>query len=272
MVRWTRSGEWMTCLGAGLAYSYWDDQCGLDFDLEARARAAVRDGRTYQQQVLRLEWMGRTLLENQKQVRRENLPDPNSPWYTLGMMQRRHLAAQKRPVPVQVEECNANGPRNKIRELCSLAKGGGGRNGPAGTVKRDENGTLVVPAASCSNHSKSDKQVMFMTCFSGGQQLYVQDAGDLDYSIDVHETKKATYLLTLRVATAHRNDDTLTVTAGQDETSASTIQLPYSKGLWQETEPVRVELAGPVAKLHFARPNKDAKGFAFHSFKLQPVE
>ena len=82
------------------------------------------------------------------------------------------------------------------------------------------------------------------------------------------------YTLTCRVCTVHRQEEPILLTIGpaskDDPSTVHTIKLPYTMGLWEETEPVIVELGGSASTLRFARP-KQMFGFAFKDIRLVPV-
>ena len=74
--------------------SWWGDQGGPDFLLETKARNACGSESVFLQKVLRLQWIASFWNEQENMVKRYGMPSPKSPWYSLGMMQRRHLATQ----------------------------------------------------------------------------------------------------------------------------------------------------------------------------------
>ena len=95
MTRWTTNG-WDVCLGGGMWKSWWNDQGGLDFVLETKARAACASELIFLQKVYRLQWLAQYYyLEKTEAVRRNGQYDPNNPWYTLSMIQRQLLVNNK---------------------------------------------------------------------------------------------------------------------------------------------------------------------------------
>jgi hypothetical protein len=273
MMRWTRSG-WDTCLGAGIDVSWWEDRGGRDFWYEAHARNACGGSDTsaaaaYAQQVLRLEWMGLWKRENASHVRRQSRPDPNSVWYSLALLQRRRLASlatHQLSHPIASEQGSID---NKIAALL--------RKQPVSECEAmfvdHETGAIVIPAARYTASSK----VTVLSSFSGGQQLLVKEDGNIQYDVPMAllPTNAAHYHLTCRVATAHRSEQplSLTVTAGESSVTSATIPLPYTMGLWGETEPVQVAMDGTAGmiQLRLSRPHQQF-GFALKEVRLTPVK
>jgi hypothetical protein len=269
MMRWTRSG-WDTCLGAGIDVSWWEDRGGRDFWYEAHARNACgSDTAAYAQQVLRLEWMGFWKRENASHVRRQGRPDPNSVWYSLALLQRRRLASlatHQLSYPMASEEGRID---NKIGALL--------RQQPVSECEamfvEHETGAIVIPAARFTASSK----VTVLPSFSGGQQLLVKEDGNIQYDIPttlLPANVVGHYRLTCRVATAHRSEQplSLTVTAGESSVT-STLPLPYTMGLWGETEAVQVviDAAAGMTQLRLSRPHQQF-GFALKEIRLMPVK
>jgi hypothetical protein len=269
-MRWTRSG-WETCLGAGIDASWWEDRGGRDFWYEAHARNACggSNATIYAQQVLRLEWLGLWQRENASHVRRQSRPDPNSVWYSLALLQRRRLASlatHQLSHPMASEEGSVN---NKIGALL--------RQQPVSECEAvfvdPETGAIVIPAARYTASSK----VTVLASFSGGQQLSVKEDGTVQYDIPstlLPANVVTHYHLSCRVATAHRSEQplSLTVTAGESSVT-STLPMPYTMGLWGETEPMPVAMDGSAGmiQLRLSRPHQQF-GFALKEIRLTPVK
>jgi hypothetical protein len=274
MSRWTESG-WVTNLGAGFQWSWWEDQGGSDFLLETQARTACRTEEAYMKKVLRLEWLGFLQKENAKSVRRDGLPSPDCLWWTLSMMQRKRLAhgsdCKHQKISPRGAACGSN---NLVRNLSDRT--GSCKSNP-GAISRDtSSGAIFIPADACSSPDKGNKKVSFMKSFSGGQQLFLKEDAVVEYTLPaklVAETRK--YKLICCVCTAHRKEQPVQLTVNHnDKQTSSTIKLPYTMGFWEDTEPVAVELGGRCAKiikLSLARP-KQKFGFSLREIKLVPLD
>jgi hypothetical protein len=269
MARWTVDHGWSICLGAGFETSWWDDQCGNDFLLETQAREACGDSETvYARKVLRLQWLARFWNEKPDEVRRYGNVDPDNPWYSLEMIQRRRLAASRPTESKTPRPARSSGMRNKIayfRERQSMIPSGS-------SIECDASGTIVIPAASCTNPTTTTDKVMFLPCFIGGQQLYIMADAEVEYQVPaelLRGTEAQNYNLTCRVSTAHRLEQPLSLTVGPN---VYEITLPYTMALWGSSEPVTICLDGSVADqtMKFSR-NLQQFGFSMRDITLTPI-
>lgn len=239
----------------------------MDFLLETQARNACGSETAFAQKVLRLQWIASFWNEKESEVKRAGNPDPNSPWYSLGMMQRRRLAPQatnKLMFPP-----TEGSVRNKIAAM--LEKQEAKTLILSEAVTHDTNsGAIVIPAASCCDPAKPTNKVLFLPSFMGGQQLFLKEDAEIEYCVpqSVLKGNVSKYRLTCRVATAHRKEEPILLTVGPS--TVYTITMPYNMGLWEDTEPVIVELDSSTAKLRFARPNQ-LFGFSIKDIRLEPV-
>jgi hypothetical protein len=276
MTRWTSSG-WDVCLGGGMWKSWWNDQGGLDFVLETQARAACPDELTFLQKVYRLQWFAQYHCnETTDVVRRNGQYDPKNPWYTLSMIQRQNIVKNSKSTKKLMFPPILDG-KNQLERM-SIHKTIDARKD---IWYDDNNGVIVIPAASCL----VNKKTMTLPSFSGGQQLFVPDDAEVVYQMDwnalaqwhpayvVHQqTATLVYSMTCRVATAHRSEQSITLTV--NDTCSYTIEMPYTMGLWGVTAPIQIALDktdGPTVTLKFRRPLQKF-GFAFQDFQLSPVE
>lgn len=249
--------------------------------LETQARNACASDAVYGQKVLRLQWIASVWQENESTVRRHCQPDPKSPWYTLAMYQRRRLAPLatnelEHPHPVNIGDGDGTGVQhNKIGALLQQ------QSSPSSTVceavcRSDETGVILIPAAAWSSPTSTGNKVQFMASFLGGQQLFVKEDCVLEYILPKHflPTGSARYLFTCRIATAHRSEKPISLTIGGDCGVSYEVALPYTMGMWGETEPVVVELDGSkqnsVVPLRLARSHQPF-GFALKDLRLVPV-
>lgn len=266
MTRWTPDG-WVTCLGGGMGMSWWGDQVGPDFLLETQARNACGSEAAFAQNVLRLQWVAAFWNEGENAIRREGQPDPNSPWYTLGLMQRRRWAP--RATNALTFPRTEGGAPNKILALIAQSEAAPSAS-RAAIARDDRTGTIVVPATDCSDPAKATNKVLFLPSFLGGQQLFVKEDAEIEYILPQSFLKgdSVKYSLTCRVATAHRSEQPIHLTAGG---AVYSITLPYTMGVWGDTEPVVVELEGSAdCNLRFARPQQ-LFGFSIKDFRLVPL-
>lgn len=90
----------------------------------------------------------------------------------------------------------------------------------------------------------------------------------VEYSINV--PRAGDYALTARVVTM--NYDQMMRVAANDDTSGIRIGLPFTLGMWKETEPVTVNLKAGENKLSFWRVEGPQYGIAVKSFTLKPTK
>jgi hypothetical protein len=252
--------------------SWWEDQGGLDFLLETQARNACGSETVFLQKVLRLQWIASFWSEKGDVVRRGGMPDPNSPWYSLGMMQRRRLAAQATNElmfpPSGWSKCNRIAKMLEQQEVTPTLS--------EPVSQDDDTGAIVIPASACSDPAKQTDKVLFLPSFVGGQQLFVMKDAEIEYCVPPNclTSCSAQYKLTCRVSTAHRKEEPILLTVGtasmEDPDTVHMIKLPYTMGLWEDTEALIVELGVSNSILRFARQNQPF-GFSIKEIRLIPV-
>lgn len=235
MARWTKDG-WMTCLGAGFPYSWWENTKGNDFYLETQARAAVPSDRTYMEQVLRLEWFALFKKENYALVA-DGVPDPSAPYFSLSMLNRKLLCENNQKRKREID-------REVVSKL-SLIR--------AADVLKEEirltgESQYIIPAVECSSPEKPTKDVLFLKSFLGGQQLYIQGTAVITYTLGAFliPQKPTPYKLSCLVSTVHRGEKPLkvVVSSGKSSQVEYDLEMPYTKGMWTETEPILIDLGG----------------------------
>ena len=133
----------------------------------------------------------------------------------------------------------------------------------------DEDGVIMIPVAASSKPTKSTGKIKFMESWGGGTQIHYQRLGNrpdlLKYYVEAPAAGK--YELTARVATVSVNQQAI---LRLNRRTLVDIPLPYTKGMWMDTEPVRIALKQGRNTLMFTArvPNK---GVTIKHFKLTPV-
>ena len=89
----------------------------------------------------------------------------------------------------------------------------------------------------------------------------------VEYSINV--PRAGQYALTARVVTM--NYDQMMTAAVGDDAVGTRIGLPFTLGMWKETEPVMINLKQGENKLKFWRTEGPQYGIAVKSFTLKPA-
>lgn len=217
------------------------------------------------QKVLRLQWIAAYHNENGNVVRMDGLPDPNNSWYSLGMMQRRRLAAMAANMHMFPDTRGST--RNKISVMLEQQEA---RSIPCDVLTHDhKTGRIVIPATANVNPTQSTNKVVFLPSFLGGKQLFLKEDAEIEYSLphDFLTNEAAQFKLTCRVSTVHRKEQPILLTIGP---TVYTVTLPYTMGLWADSKPVVVELEYATSKLRFTRPNQ-MFGFSIKDITLLPV-
>jgi len=198
----------VTVLGAGFPYASWEGRGGLDFELETKARYALKNNEAdYLRKVLRLQWIGLLNKEDNSTVKSECLPSPSSLWCALELMQRKTLVTKASTLPTVALPRNPAGNRTlMVRDMPNL--------GVQPSAFRDGD-TIIIPAASPSKPTNETKTVNFLKSFLGGRQLLLVNDASVEYTLDVNLFATAgppqQYQLSCRVCTVHRQEEPLLV-------------------------------------------------------------
>lgn len=258
--------------------SWWDDQCGSDFMIETRARSACASETEFANAVLHLQWLASFWKEDTSNVRRNGKIDPNNLWTSLGMMQRRRLSAQTTHKLMYPATDTSVG--NKLAcyreqllryhlDTSVLENETASRK----NRKAGDDDAIIIPADSCCDPAATTNTVVYMPCFTGGLQLFVKEDASIEFKLpswvfDFQTSGTNQYYLSCRVATAHRQEQPISLAIGS---TVYEIKLPYTMALWGDTDPVLVtcdEYAGNT--LRFTRP-KQQFGFAILHIRLIPI-
>jgi len=272
-VRWTTKG-WETVLGCGIHKSWWERRHGNVFLWETQACNVLGSESEYARQILRLQWVARLYGEgNGKQVTSKGTVHPKFPWHSLVVMKLKRIAATSTSDSFK-PLYDRSGPETRIEKLVQE---------PVASeviAKDDQSGTIVVPATCCSKPAKQNRQVHFMKSFLGGRQLFLEKDFELEYTVDANllssETSPSKYKFSFHVCNVHRNEQLLLLTMkkdGDENGSTYEIPVPYTVGMWEETDPVEVELfPDPAGKAVFALKRQTmSHGISIKRITLVPV-
>lgn len=267
MSRWTMKQQWMTCLGAGFEYSWWNDRGspyrgGNDFYLETCARMACPSDLVYLSKVQRIEWMAFVAGESDKSIRTQSpVPATAAPWYALSMMQRRIVSAKG---PVQ--ETQLKSPRKLLQTKLETVVAQPDTDGP---MEWTSVGKLVIPAAAFSQKNQLDVAKSYL----GGRQAFLHGDGSVEYQIPSQillSVNSSSLSLQIRICTVHRQEEPLklTATSVNGESTLTDIVVPYTMGEWGMTEPI--QLPSKLKSIKINR-NKQPFGISYKDLILTPV-
>jgi len=261
LAHWTPEG-WVVCLGGGWGAGWTKTPYKKDLDFLATTQARAT-GRTYLQ-VKRAHWIGDATGEKRSYGL---FPDNIEFWNGVALYTQRSIiedAKSKTLAAVGVDIAEANETREKI-DIAKVTITDTDR-----AIRVDSTGVITIPAAAISEPTKSTGRIIFMNSNLGGRQLHYSRNGkpqDFEYSFDA--PRAGTYALTARVVTPSWKQHLQVSVNGTG--NPVEIALPFTVGMWGETEPLKVVLVKGRNVLSFAR-NEPVKGVTIRNFTLTPIE
>jgi len=260
MNHWTPDG-WVVCFGGWWSINRCGPWTGLDFLLDSQAREHPKE----YMKVLRAQWIGDALGEADVSI--QHYGKGGGFWDGLAFYKKRAI----------VEDAKV-----EALELVGGMKLGESDD-PIGDEKGDdieipeedrrivigEDGVITIPVAACSKPTNNTDKITFMESSGGGTQVHYQRLGNrpelLQYTVELPAAGK--YDLTIRVATVSTRQQ---VILRLNRRTLIDVPLPYTKGMWEETEPVSIELreGRNTLQLTSRAPNR---GVSIKQFQLKPV-
>lgn len=267
LARWTPSG-WMTNFGMRWEYNWWEGLNGTNFYLDSQARAT---GKNYMK-VLRAEWIADALGQEKADGM---VSGSGGTWNVVAYLQRKAIVSSGGVR--QLSNRGESGEEIKVNKLEKFRKEQ--ISAADKKIATGADGTIIIPAAACSKPRFSGRGTIFMKSFPGGMQMHhartMEEKGKnktadydpvFEYSFNVAKAGK--YALTGRVVTVNKGQQLL-VTPNYNA-SPIKIDVPYTVGMWGQTEPVLIKLVKGNNKLHFTR-SRPYYGLSIKEFILTPV-
>jgi len=269
MNRWTPDG-WVNNFGAWWSHNHCGPQGGLDFYLDSQAREHETD----YMQVLRSQWIGDAL--GQEDVSLRHYGQGGGFWDGLAFYIKRSIVeaasleqatADAELAALTAEEARLLGESDKVlgnEEIKEIEIPEEDKQ-----ILVGRSGTITVPAVACTSPKNNTDKVVFLNSWNGGMQLHYQRLGNrpeiLRYTVEAPAAGK--YAMTLKVCTVSQKYQ---VIARLNRRTVVNTMLPYTKGIWQSTEPEIVELrqGRNTIQLTFRAPNR---GVSIKEFQLKPV-
>lgn len=260
LVHWTPDG-WVVCLGAGWGIGWTKTRYEKDLDFLANTQA--RDLGEPFLRVKRAQWIGDVMGE--KRVFGFLSGDPGL-WYGMSLRLQRAMIQEAKAVALaavgeDIGEANESKEKDVIKAVTLTDEDR--------QIAVDRNGVITIPAAACSNPTQSTGKIIFMESNLGGKQLHYSRNGkpeDFEYTFEAPAAGR--YALAARVVTPSWKQR-LQVSVNGAETPAE-IELPFTVGMWDRTQPVEVILAKGRNVLRFFREG-DIKGVTIRDFTLTPL-
>lgn len=261
--RWTPDG-WVVNLGAAFKWSWWDKEeaprSGADFLLETQAREAA----THYQKVLRAQWISDVFGETDFNDRSAVV---GGFWSNVAQYQARAIAAA-----IDAKDLGTVGEdiaeSNESKEAVTITE--------TPITKADQKillgkeGGITIPAVALTVSDQIGKAFLPMAGASGGTQLHcnrdMKAEQHFEYIFDAPKAGK--YKLIAKVVTVQSDQKFTLTTNGSPEPLE--IALPYTIGMWEQTQPVEVTLAQGRNTLRFTRP-APSRGVTIKEFTLTPA-
>mgnify|MGYP000256471030 CR=1 FL=1 len=261
LTHWTPDG-WVVCLGGGWGAGWTKTRYNRDLDFLANTQARMA-GETFMQ-VKRAQWIGDLLGEPRAFGFLSGSPKF---WYGVSLYTQKQIildAKAKTLAAVGEDIGEANETKEKV-EITKVSLSEAERK-----ITIDEKGVITIPAVATSQPTQSTGKIIFMKSHLGGKQLHYSRTGkhqDFEYKFDA--PMAGTYALTARVATPSWKQNLL-VTTNNAKQAVTTMALPHTVGLWEQSAPVVIELVKGKNSLRFSRQG-DVKGLSIKEFTLSPI-
>ncbi len=238
---------WVVCLGGGWGAGWVHGRkSDLDFLAITQARAA---GEPYMQ-VKRAQWIGDVMGEPRAFGLRSDTP---AFWNSVALYTQRGIIENAKAKP-SAENVDVVKEKRTKEEKIVVAS----------------NGVITIPAAATSKPTKSTGKIIFMASNLGGKQLHYSRSGRnqvFEYTFEAPAAGK--YSLTARVVTPSWKQHLFLSVNGSKRID---IALPFTVGMWGETEPVEVNLVKGRNVFRFSREHDLLKGVTIKDFTLSPVK
>jgi len=276
MSHWTPDG-WVTVFGAHWTHNHFRGQCGLDFELESRARKVPEQ----YAQVHRANWLGDAF--DEPIVARMQFGVGGGFWKSLAHYKK--LAIVEDAELKELASVGAEFAESNVAAV-STASNWTEEDGSSEedvnkfpqveltkadtTVTTDENGVITIPVAACSKPESTDK-IRFMRSYDDSfVQMHYNLAGNRpelrSYTVELPEAGKYNFTATVVTVTVDRS-----FILRANRRNLHKIEIPFTLGEWMETKPVAMDLKEGRNRLQITleAPNK---GISIKEFKLTPVE
>ncbi|MGE4614054.1 MAG: hypothetical protein AAEJ46_06940, partial [Planctomycetota bacterium] len=257
LAHWTPDG-WVVCLGGGWGAGWTKTRYQKDRDFLANTQAREVDEAF--PQVKRAQWVGHVVGE--KQVFGFLSGDPDF-WHGVALYKQRQIIEEAKVVALAAVGTDI-GEANESKVPETVKKATVTEEDSKITISR--NGVITIPAVACSHPTNSTAKIAFMDSNLGGKQLHygrLRGAEGFEYTFDAPTAGQ--YSLSARVVTPSWKQHLLVTANGAEE--PIDIALPFTVGMWEETEPVEITLAKGKNILRFT--HEGGKGTTIKDFTLK---
>jgi len=143
------------------------------------------------------------------------------------------------------------------------------QNASSESIIIEPEGRMTIPAG-ISLTPKSGNVIYTKSFYNAnsGKQAHLRDDGSLEFQIRLKRDQ--TYRLIARVVTVHANPTPLKLCINSVYSKTEyEIDIPYSKGYWDETRHIEVNLPAGMNRLRFYR--EEGLGLTIKEFILEPI-
>jgi hypothetical protein len=243
----------------GSDYGTCDDRDYSDFRFETNIRKKKGDEQ-YTRRVAMLDFMG---IMNEEALPTDSRPEPDSPWRTLALVQRKRLGDMDKTPEPEIGECEV---LSKVTELQQREVS------DKEAISMEDDGTIVVPASA----RDKDNKVAWAKSLDGGKQFSAREYWWCEYKIPAEMLpERKAYTITMQISSVHEDERTpfqwivKSVHHKEKPMTEYKVEFPYTMGLWGETEPVKIELGGGEEIMKVMRQN--CLPITVKGFKLTPA-
>ena len=260
---WTPNG-WVICLGAWWSAAYCGPQDGLDFLLDSQAREFEDE----YQLVRRAQWIGDAFGEEDVNIARGQFGKGGGFWDSLGFVKKQIIVKK---AEVKALELAGGMKLGESDELLGDEQGADIEIPDADKeIKIAGDGIITIPAVACYSPRKSSDRILFLKSWDKGYQLHYSRLGQRPelFKYNLEAPADGEYELTSVVATVSPALDVL-VRINRDEPAS--FAIPYTKGLWETSKPLKVKLTQGrnVISITARTPNR---GVSIKNWQLKPVK
>jgi hypothetical protein len=269
MNHWTPDG-WVVNFGGWWSINWAGPWGGLDFLLESQAREFPDEFI----KVIRAQWIGDVLDESDVSIRQYG--KGGGLWKALAFHKKQVVVADAKAEALGEELAELSGEEARLLGESDEILGDKSQQAGVQIPEDDraivihENGSITIPAAACLRPTDNTDKITFMQSSRGGWQVHYQRLGKrpelLKYTVEAPKAGK--YSLTANVATVARKQSCI---LRLNRRTLIDINLPFSLGMWEDTEPVTIDLREGRNTLMFTcrAPNR---GVSIKEFALTPVK
>ena len=262
MSHWTPDG-WVVCFGGWWSVAWCGPQGGLDFLLDSQARELEE-----YPMVRRAQWLGDAFGEEDVSIRHRQFGKGGGFWDGLAFV---HKQIMVKAAEVKALELVGGMKLGESDELIGDEVGAEIEIPEEFTnITTSSDGTITIPAAGCYSPRKSSDRILFLKSWDEGYQLHYSRLGAQPelFKYRVELPVAGEYELTCQAATVSPNLEVL-VRVNREEPAP--FAMPYTKGMWAMSEPIRLKLdeGRNVISVTARTPNR---GVSIKNWQLKPVK